>query len=61
MWVHTIYLTMAFNIVGPHCKPQYFYWIENGEHLEDFQHKGRRWVYDKGMTSVSRVAHYFPV
>jgi hypothetical protein len=29
--------------------------------LKDFQLEGKRWVYHKGMTSITRVAHYFNV
>ena len=30
-------------------------------HLKDFQLEGRRWVYHKGMTSITKVVHYFNV
>ena len=57
--MHTKYQPTVFNIKGPCCRVQCFCCIKNSVHLEDFQHKGRRWAYHQGMTSVMRVAHYF--
>ena len=57
--VHTKYQPTVFNIKGPRCRVQRFCCIENSVHLEDFQHRGRRWAHHQGMTSVMRVAHYF--
>ena len=59
--MHTIYQPTVFNIRGPHCRFQYFYRIEISEHLKDFQSRGMRWVYHRGITSASRVAPYFHV
>ena len=56
LWVHTNYQPTLFNIRGPCCRLEYFYWTENSVHWKGFQFRGRRWVHGD-MTSVSRVAH----
>lgn len=57
--MHTKYQPTVFNIKGPCCRVQCFCCIENSVHLEDFQHRGRRWAYHQGMTSVMRLHTIF--
>ena len=52
--VHSIYQPR-----GPNWSLDCFYWIENSVHFKDFQSRGGR-IHHGDMTSVIRVAHYFP-
>ena len=51
--MHTIYQPTVFNIRGPRCRFQYFNHTEISVHLKDFQSRGRRWIYHRGITSAA--------
>ena len=53
--MHTIYQPR-----GPNQSLHYFYWTESSVHFNDFQPRGRRRINHGDMTSVIRVAQYFP-
>lgn len=59
IWVDTVYHSTIFNIGGPYCRLHYSFWDEENAHFENFQVRGNRWVYHRGITSVTRVASIF--
>ena len=59
LWVCTIYRPTIFNIRSHDVSYIIPITIAIGVHLKDFQFRGRRWVYHRGMTSVTRGTHYF--